>query len=191
LATAIILVAVTYLLPWWIHASTGLTFGAYDLAEWSSLIPAVRASSPPLLLPFLLRISLACWLLVAVFALLAASGQRLLVMAFAVLMSIALLPPLEAIAGGLVDPNYQQQFVVSLFLLLGSVVIVSGAIARWQTWLVLALAITSGLTGAAGAWGAFQSYQSFDLTVIVGPGLVLFLLGVVICGAIYTIKQTR
>ena len=37
-----------------------LKFGAYDLAEWTSLHPSVRSGNPALLTALLLRVPLAC-----------------------------------------------------------------------------------------------------------------------------------
>ena len=51
----LILATVCYYLPWYTHDTAGFTTNAFDLAEWSSLHPAVRSSSPPMLTSFLLR----------------------------------------------------------------------------------------------------------------------------------------
>ncbi len=47
-----------YHLAWYTHPTAGFTTNAFDLAEWASLHPAVRSSSPPMLTSFLLRLPL-------------------------------------------------------------------------------------------------------------------------------------
>ena len=52
------LLLIAYALPWMMTPTiAGLTNGAYDLAEWTSIHPAVRAD-PLLLTPLLLRLPL-------------------------------------------------------------------------------------------------------------------------------------
>ncbi|MCZ7542374.1 MAG: hypothetical protein M5R40_02005 [Anaerolineae bacterium] len=46
-------------LPWVAHPAAALAPNMLDLAEWTSLHPAVRGSAPPLLLTFALRLPLA------------------------------------------------------------------------------------------------------------------------------------
>jgi len=48
-----------YLLPWAVASSAPMTLNAYDLAEWTSLHPAQRQTTPPLLAPLRLRAQLA------------------------------------------------------------------------------------------------------------------------------------
>ena len=47
-----------YVLPWIVAPSAALTLNAYDLAEWTSLHPLQRQTSPPLLAPLELRLQL-------------------------------------------------------------------------------------------------------------------------------------
>src|SRR5438552_17266089 len=46
---------VAYYLSWINNQAAALSANAYDLAEWTSLHPAVRGAIIPLLAPFLLR----------------------------------------------------------------------------------------------------------------------------------------
>src|SRR5512143_758636 len=46
---------IAYYLPWIANRAAALSANAYDLAEWTSLHPAVRGASVPLVAPFLLR----------------------------------------------------------------------------------------------------------------------------------------
>src|SRR5262245_55358949 len=93
-----------YCLPWLVNRGTGLTFGAYDLAEWTSLHPAVRGGNPPLLASLLLRLPLACFGLVAAMTLWPNNKGKRLTLIF--LVAIALLPPIEFFTQYRDDSNY-------------------------------------------------------------------------------------
>jgi len=54
----LILAFFAYLLPWLHNPGQALTLGSYDLAEWLSLHPGVRAQTPPMLASLLLRLHL-------------------------------------------------------------------------------------------------------------------------------------
>src|SRR5258707_1309855 len=112
-----------YYLPWLYHKPAALTANAYDLTEWVSIHPAVRNGNPPLLAPFLLRGVLAgLALLFGLQAARIAGLVRWLYIAAAWILVITLLPPLDFFRGSFDDPNYRQQFALSigaLILLVG------------------------------------------------------------------------
>src|SRR5690606_39317288 len=88
---------VCYLLPWTDHSTAGFTMNGFDLAEWSSLHPAVRASSPPMLASFLLRMPQVA---VAIGLALVASALRdprwrAVGWAAALLVAVRFIPPAE------------------------------------------------------------------------------------------------
>ena len=86
-----------YYLPWVYHRAAGLTFNAYDLAEWVSLSPEARGGSLPFLIPFLLRfalvgIALLCGIRAAISS---HTLSRGLYMLLALVLALNLLPPVD------------------------------------------------------------------------------------------------
>jgi hypothetical protein len=164
--------------------SASLTFGAYDLAEWTSLHPAVRSVEPALvmtlmlrLVPALLVIGLAAWTSLkrgsvpwwlAGLAVLAAAG--------------GLLPPFEFIANT-GDPNYRQQFIVALIALIGGLGAWSGLLGHHSRWITLAAAVGALICAAVGLTQALTLFAGFRLDVatgIGGPGVIVCALALAI-----------
>src|SRR5690606_21686072 len=52
------LALIAYCLPWTMGRGASSSLTAYDLAEWSSLVPGVRYGAQPMVLPGLLRAQL-------------------------------------------------------------------------------------------------------------------------------------
>jgi hypothetical protein len=170
------LLLIAYALPW-AHTPTvgGFTNSAFDLAEWVSIHPSVRAESF-LWTPFLLRLPLACIALYIAFC--DSRRQTTWLRATAViLLAVALLPPLEyfTIASG--DSNYAQMF----WLALGTLVI--AAIAMSFAWLrnvriptVVALIplLIALVAGIAGLTRALPLIQGFAINAQIGAGAVAF-----------------
>mgnify|MGYP005836978137 CR=1 FL=1 len=94
-------------LPWVEHPAAALAPNAFDLAEWTSLHPAVRGGSPPLLLTLLLRAPFA---LAGVGIALAAPWGWLP----GLVVALTLLPPMEFFRGAWGDPNFRQGFALTL-----------------------------------------------------------------------------
>src|SRR5690606_34011562 len=119
---------IAYALPWLVTNSAALTFGGYDLAEWSSLPPAARTTEPALLAALLLRLVLTCITLYFALATSYRRGQAgwwVSLMAVG-LLSDAQLPPLEYFSIARNDSNYGQQFALAVFsLALGLVILLS------------------------------------------------------------------
>lgn len=134
---------IVYLLPWVSNPGVGLTFSGYDLAEWSSLHPAVRADG----LTTSLWLRLPPVLFVLSFVLLASprrfSAEWWSVCLVIVLGTVALLPPLEFFTVFRGDPNYQQQAQLALITLIGGLIALSGLLSRATAYFLIA----SGLIG--------------------------------------------
>jgi hypothetical protein len=177
---------VAYCLPWLVNPGISLTYGVYDLAEWTSLHPVVRASSPALLLTLLLRLPLICVAGVIVFSRI----QKTLRVILIIIITVALLPPLEFFTQYPDDPNYRQQFALALTtLILGSIGL-SDYLRRWHSIIRIAASITGAVTSIWGLARAYSLMKDFMLPVQIGPGGVAF---AVIC-AVYgllQVKQTR
>ncbi|MEW6580455.1 MAG: hypothetical protein AB1435_14855 [Chloroflexota bacterium] len=165
-----------YYAPWYTHSTAAFTLNAFDLAEWTSLHPAVRASSPALLTSFLLRApQLALIVVLALHANRFSDARvRWLLRAAALLIALRFLPPREFFGSAANDPNFRQTMLLTV---LGVGGVVAAALARrlsqgWQGLLVMvALALGTG----AGWWGLARAHtllDNFEIAVSVGVGAV-------------------
>jgi hypothetical protein len=169
------LMVISYSLPWLVAPGVSLSANAYDLAEWSSLHPAARAESPPLLTALLLRLPLACIALILAFGAPTQRTGRILCGLGALALVVALLPPLEFVRAT-DDPNYRQQFALAVAALFGSLIGLSGILRRsHRAVLVLVLAV-----GAAASLGGLARgnalFNDFEIAVSLGAGGVLLAL---------------
>jgi hypothetical protein len=162
--------------PWFTHQTAGFTMNAFDLAEWASLHPAVRSSSPPMLTSFLLRVPQLA--LVFAFALaanrLADPRARWLMRGMAMLPLLRFLPPAEFSTSARGDPNYRQ---MALLTGLGiGLVIVSIPLrrmrTRWQDWLSGAVLLGGVVSGWWGLSRTRLLLDNFEIAVRTGPGIV-------------------
>lgn len=174
LLTIGILGLAAYCLPWLTNPGAGLSFGAYDLAEWTSLHPAVRGGNPMLLTSFVLRLPLATFgLIVGAMVFKNNTGIRVI---FVLLVAIALLPPLEFFTQYRDDPNYQQQFALAIMTAtvgLGSIVIRSP---RSNKALWVTFALIGAISGLAGLIQSYNLMQGFELPTSLGLGGLGFVL---------------
>lgn len=167
-----------YHLPWVEHATAGFTMNGFDLAEWTSLHPAVRSSTPPLLATFLLRVphvaavlALAC----------AASGLgsarwRAAGWALALVLAARFIPPVEFLQSARSDPNYRQMALLTGLGVAGvaAVMALRRVVGRRSA---LCGAVVLGLGMAAGWVGlsrALVLLDNFEIAVAVGRGVVLY-----------------
>ncbi len=174
---ALLLIAIlltAYALPWIVGAASALTFGAYDLAEWTSLNPTVREGNPPLVTTFWLRLPLACiGLLAAVQAWQARSaGWRLAFALIALLLIAAQLPPLEFLTSASGDPNYRQQFSLAAVTLVGGLA-AARLSSRARNAAALGTAILGLLSSTAGMAGAYPLFADFQLRAGIGIGFAV------------------
>jgi hypothetical protein len=167
---------IAYYLPWVFHKTAALTANAYDLAEWVSIHPEVRNGNPPLLAPFLLRVVLVG--LAVLFALQAAKKSgwiHWLYVAMAWVLVITLLPPLEFFRGSFDDPNYRQQFALSLGALIGVVGIAVG-FHRKMGWLhkfTVPFAVAIVIAAVVGEALAWNVVGSLGIHEALGGGVVV------------------
>ena len=172
----LVIALIGYYLPWLYHNAAGLTFNAYDLAEWISIHPAVRDGNPPLLAPFLLRAVLgALALLAALRAARSFGWERWLYTVFALALAITLMPPLEFFRDAADDPNYRQQFILAVVVL---VLFLGIAAASYRPWLKWVEVTVPTLTAVATIWGvvlALNVAQSLHLEHTLGGGVIVLL----------------
>lgn len=174
---------IAYMLPWVHTPGVSLTLGAYDLAEWSSLTPAIRGETPTLLTSLLLRVPLMC---IAVLLALCASlvrdshGVRWGILGVAFLIAIVQFPPFAFFAGDHHDPNYQQQFALALLTL-----ILAGAALRVKNLVLMRVgglmaASIAAVTGLLGLLRSYRVMQTYELPVSLGMGGLLMIVALLI-----------
>lgn len=163
-------------LPWLSVDGASLQPGAYDLAEWLTLLPAVRVNNAFLLPALLLRLTWV-WLGIVLSLQYAVAGIRLKVVVLIVLagIALALVPPVDFFRGQFQDANYQQQFAIwALFLvavILGIIVSQRRGWRLWGTLVGLGSALSCGLAGAV--WGQML-WQRYGLAVNYGWGVAVY-----------------
>ena len=170
-----------YVQPWIVAPAGSLTLNAYDLAEWSSLVPAQRATSPPLLAPLLLRLPLT--ILCALLGAIAQGRGAKSLSAFAiVILALAQLPPVE-FALDINNLNYRQQFSLAALSLIAGFSLMLRSGRRFTALVSLALSAAGVATSILGYAGAEALYQRFHLDPSPGAGLWIMILAWVAIGA--------
>lgn len=171
-----IIALITYLMPWVVNPGISLTLNGYELAEWASLHPIVRAEQPALLTSLMLRLQPMLILLVLAWNI---PRQKLIWWCGALLVvaiAVALLPPLEFFAEARGDGNYQQQFGIALLTLLAGGAALS-EISAWHRHIIsLFLLLVGAATSAAGLSHAYRLLSEFGLPAQIGAGGVLLIL---------------
>ncbi len=170
------LALVCYHAPWYTHSTAAFTLNAFDLAEWTSLHPAVQASSPALLTSFLLRApQLALILALALHANGFGDARvRWLLRAAALLVTLRFLPPREFFGSAASDPNFRQMMLLT-GLGIGGVLVVLLAEKLAQRWQGALVALVLALGVGAGWWGLARAHtllDNFEIAVSVGVGAV-------------------
>jgi hypothetical protein len=176
--------------PWVAAGVTAFSVNLYDLAEWSSLNPAIRGGTFPLLATFCLRAAVGL-LAIRLTLQVAANPNRALrwaIRALALLIGIGLLPPFDFFRGAFDDPNYRQQFIIAV----ASCVAIAAAwraakdrinppffkllitLSSWLAFALSAMGLVIGLQ-ALGLLGLHVSYGlGAALTIIAEWVLILF-----------------
>jgi len=182
----ILLTLLGYILPWVHHSTTALSMGAFDLAEWTSLHPTARVGAVPFLAVLLLRLPLVLIALIAALA----PFPRLVRFVAVTLFAISLLPPFEFFLTGLSDPNYRQQFLLSLITLILGTLAILYCPGRWRRTLLIGLVIVMLLSSIIGLLIAMRYLTGFGLHMVIGPGAVLISLLGLIAVTLLLRKQT-
>jgi hypothetical protein len=169
-----LLALVAYTLPWLTSSTASLSFGGYDLAEWASLHPDVRAA-PLLVTSLLLRLqpTLLAFIIAVNSPRPTSSLRWRISAAFVSVIVIGLLPPLEFFVETSSDGNHQQQLGIALLTLLGGVVGLSGLLSRWKRPITIAVALTGAASSVAAFFQAIALMARFNLHVQVGWGALL------------------
>ncbi len=168
---------------------------AFDLAEWTTLVPEVRYGGNAMALPQQLRLLL----VLLVFAVSLLPNRRFSwgwvacgVVALAGV--VALLPPFEYFidpgTGFRADVNYNQLMTLALIALGAAVLGLSGLLWRFRRIIFLLLvggAIILALNSSSEALGYFNRYASAQM----GIGVAVFCLGMGLAGVIYLVWESK
>ncbi len=190
LSTLILLLAtLSFFVPWAWHSDAALSPAARELAEWTTLLPQIRSGAPALFPSFLLRASLTMlavlWGTHAHFT--ASKWGRLWRQFAALLLALLLLPPPDFLSSAQADPNYQQQFVLSLsaIIAISLLVIFDRKLPRAAAYGIgVSGAVLAALLGGAGLAAGIDSLNSLKVAIVPGPGGLLFISFVVILAAV-------
>ena len=162
---------VGYILPWIVSPTGSMTLSAFDLAEWASLVPAQRATTPPLLAPLLLRLQpvIICLILGAV----ADSRAKIAISAVAVLLlATAQLPPFEYVYD-INNLNYRQQFFLAIASLIGGFAAMPLRRRSLAALTTIVLSIVGLVTSIIGLARAEALLAQFQLDASSGAGIVI------------------
>ncbi len=158
-----------YAQPWIVAPVGSMTLNAPDLAEWASLVPSQRVTTPPLLAPLLIRLQ--PMMLTLLLGGITAGRRKMAMSAAAIcLLAASQLPPFEFVYD-INNLNYRQQFSLAALSLIAGICLIP-----IQTRRVLLLA--AALIGAAGlvtsAFGlstAIELYGAFEFDAVPGAGI--------------------
>ncbi|MBL1136886.1 MAG: hypothetical protein HND46_16390 [Chloroflexi bacterium] len=169
---------ITYHMVWQTHKVAAFNSNAFDLAEWVSLHPTVRAESPALFTPLLLRlpIILLAGMVAVASSVLQAEKAKWLWRGVALLVVLRLNPPTDFYPWGGGSPNDQQLGRLSgLGLAVVLMLIIGG---RWLQYFwkpaTLILLIASLITALEGYNRAQKVLDSIQIETGIGGGLVLY-----------------
>ncbi len=168
---ALALMLVCYALPLVVNSSAALSLNAYDLAEWASLHPAVRAQTPALLTTLLLRLPLVCMALLIAFG-----TRRGLAPALVVLVIAAALLPPEIVPFLSDNPNSRQQSALALIALLGGAAGLSGILPRQRRFIAAGIALIGAAASVIGAIQGNNLMRGFGLPSQIGWGGIALVL---------------
>lgn len=158
-----------YLLPWVVNPAASLTMNGYELAEWTSLHPAVQASSPPLLTSLLLRVPLVCIALLGAFtSKVDRLSSRIIPGLIVLVVAAGMLPP--ELIQATDNPNSRQQGVLALVTLIGGGIGLSGFLPHYRKWAAAGIAIIGAAASITGLAQGVELLRGFELPVQIGIG---------------------
>lgn len=177
---------IAYNLSWLTSTGAGLTFGAYDLAEWVSLHPAVRAA-PLMAESAVLRLPIALLALVAAFR-----AQHMFSWSglFVVTTAVTLLPPLDFLTQTN-DLNYRQQLLIAFMTLLGGGFGLSGLLSKWRQVFGAVAALLGAIISLSGWSAAHQLLLQFEVPALLGTGAPLMIAVFLIAAGWFFWDQTN
>jgi hypothetical protein len=182
-----------YTLPWLVTTGASLSLNAHDLAEWVSLHPMERARTPELLTSLFLRLQLVhIGLIIAFCANRPISYHRGINVVLLFVLVLALLPPVEFLAGG--DINYQQQLALAAATLFGGLLGLRGVLQRLRRATIAVIIMVGIITTGIGLLESRELLSQFRIQAEFGVGGATLI--VAYCILLYIIlwlhdRQTR
>ncbi len=175
----LVLCVISYVTAWVTHPAGGLTFHAFDLAEWASLHPLVRGESPALLTTLLLRLPLVA--IGVLFALAAHRERRWRIWCWAAAFGagLGLLPPLDFVTQ-LSNGNYQQQLGLAVTVMAALALSLTGRLARLYPILSAVITLIGLIAGIVGFARAYDLLRAFDITAAPGMGVFTTNIGLIL-----------
>lgn len=180
--------AVGLSLPWIKTGAAALSFSAFDLAEWTTIIPEVRYGGNAMTLPYHLRL-----LVVVLIGLVSLLPRRRFqsgwwwCAAIALAGVIGLLPPFEYFidpgTGFRGDPNYNQLMSVAWTGLAVALIGLSGVLSRIQRVVLLGGALF-GVILALVAMNEATLYANRYIVTQTGVGGWVFCAGLMLAGGV-------
>jgi len=177
----IVLALLAYALPWIANTSTPLTMGAYDLAEWASIHPVARISEPTMLVSLLLRLPLVFMAIIVGFAAptppLRVVGWWVALIAVLIITASSL-PPLEFFTGGAErsDPNYQQQFYLTIAACVGGFAGLTGLLPKARPYVAIVAAVGAIAVSIDGINRSISLMDWMNLSAGISNGLILYVI---------------
>lgn len=178
---------VGYVLPWLMGSGAALSFHAYDLAEWTTLMPASYAEMPPLLTAFLLRLPLLCMgVTSAVFSLSQRGWARAVFVGIWLALAAASLPPFEFLSYS-DNPNYRQQAVLAALTLAAGGTIMLPLVRRAVRPEWIGAAFTAAGTAAVliGQARGYALLSEYELDIRWSVGWISCAAGFILCALIH------
>lgn len=184
------LAIIAYLLPWVANEASGLTMGAYDLAEFLSKKSMYESSiyNPVLALRGQL-------LLLSIFIVVGAkrpffTADWWLRAITGLLLIIAQLPALNMLPSIGVDVNRQQQVILAGISAFTLIIGLSGILSRWQSWIRLGIVLLAIGTSLYGVLNGIEIMKPYGLDSVWGLGL-FFYLGILFVALLLAFSQIR
>ena len=192
LCSLVIVGLLGFVQPWILAPAGSMTLNAFDLAEWTSLHPAQRATSPPMLTPLMLRMQL---LILSVMLGASATAGRLKAGATILILALtaAQLPPLD-IVYDFNNLNYRQQLVLAGVSLIASYALLAFNPQRIAILASVALPLIGMVTAVLGLGQALELYHHFKLEAVPGAGLWILglsYIGMIVVALGYTVELRR
>lgn len=182
------LAVVCYYAPWFSHHTAGFTMNGYDLAEWTSLHPAVRSSSPSMLTSFLLRFP---HMVLAIALALVANRMDdprwcWAIRGLSALLVLRMVPPIDFFTGSTDDPNYRQMAFLTVLGLIGitAASLLSGRDERRSEWLLTGVLAFGLLVAWAGMSRTTVLLDNFEIAARVGSGFIGYIALTFVAGVI-------
>lgn len=157
----IALAILVYLFPWVQTPINGINGGAYDLAEWASLHPAVQSTLLPLIPSLLLRLHLPIFVLLLSLDIRLPAWSKFCVIA---LLIIAQFPPLEFLSER-DNPNYQQQAALAILSIILMLISTIKGIRAKTRWILAGLGLFGGVLSLAGLAQIMGLLDDFQIAV--------------------------